>query len=96
MCVGVMKDYNLKVRELHVSHTLLIRSVGDLVRILTIFYFSWEENTGSGRVHCLIVEGELLKRVCNKSHTNSLCSFPDVLEIEGIKEMTLGGLLLQS
>jgi Tfp pilus assembly protein PilO len=41
----------------------IICSASALSRILTIFDFSWAEKPhgGSGKVHCLIVESELLK-----------------------------------
>ncbi len=59
---------------------------------------------GSGTGHGQITEDELLtlqksgqfpdEPVRILSHTNSLCKRPDVLVIEGIKKIELGGRLL--
>ena len=62
---------------------------------------------GSGTDHGHVTQPELLKLQKKKSsvsrwvcknwrRTNSLCNLPDVLVIGGIKEIELGGLLLQS
>ncbi len=67
----------------------IIRTDTSLTRILTIFDFNWKENTGgSGRVHCLIAQSELLKMKKNGQFPDEIvrieviqihyqCSLPD-------------------
>jgi hypothetical protein len=89
------------------SRLRLTRKAAALTRVLPTLDLRVVRTTscgGSGTVHCLIVQAELLKLqkkrsvsrgVCkNIRHTNSLCSLPDVLAIVGIKQIESGGLLL--
>jgi len=88
------------------SKLRLIRKTAALTRVSPTLDLRCEENTTRWKWNwtllcCATLTPEATKKksvprgVCrNESLTNSLCNLPDVLEIVGIKEITLGGLLL--
>ncbi len=84
------------------------RRVEALAKILTVFALSWLVNTVRWQWKSLRScwtrwTPEASKKrsvslwVCkNKIRTNSLCNLPEVFAIDGINEISLGGLLLSS